>query len=375
MTRLNGFMRPILFLIPDLHYHGRSRQASLLAPALPRNRFVVGTFSLRGPGPFAEPLRDANLDVLGKASRSRLDLEGLFSLRRLLLASPPSLIHVWGVAGLRGLGWAVLPRRKALPPIVVSLSAVDLRRERWTWWNRVLCHLVKWFVVANAAERELAIAAGLPSERIRAIRPGVAPPTAKAVAASADFRTAHGIAPGETLFMGVGHFNRPDRFLRALLTFEILHGIEPTMKLMLIGDGPFRKQTAKRFYFSAMGAPGVQFLGARPDAAALLTHADVVFAGHQGAGGMYGVLEAMAAGRPALVSKRPNLAGFIRDGETGFLVESSIPTTYTRLALQLFREESLRREVGAAARAEAAANYRVDTMAAVFAELYDEALA
>ena len=123
-------MRQILFLLPDLDYHGRNRQATLLALALPRDRFAVRCLSQSGPGPFADSLRQADIPLLGQAGQRVIFAENLRLLRRLLASDQPALIHAWGLDALGFLWWASLLKRSLLPPLVVSLPASSLKKNR-----------------------------------------------------------------------------------------------------------------------------------------------------------------------------------------------------------------------------------------------------
>src|SRR5262249_321554 len=161
----------------------------------------------------------------------------------------------------------------------------------------------------------------------------------------------HGIAADDCLLMGVGHFESPYRFVDALSAFDIVRGVEESLKMILIGEGPFRERTPNVFYYPSRKI-GFQVIPARPDAAPLLPAADVVVIGHRRRGGVHAVLEGMAAGRPVVATRLPHIAGYIRDSETGFLVPPANTPAMARILRRLIREAPLRCQIGAAARSE-----------------------
>jgi glycosyltransferase involved in cell wall biosynthesis len=364
-------MPSVLFLIPDLDYHGRNRQAVVLAGALLRERYAVRCFTYCAGGPFGEQLRQAGIELLGQPGRRLISLENLRCLRNLLIAERPALVHVWGLAALRFIWWASLLRPSLLPPLVVSVSAECLKNDGLLWWERWLLERTRAITVNSKSERSALIGAGLPAEKLHVIRPGVSAP---ASTVGQDFRAEHGILKTDRVFMTVGHINSPDRFHDALWAFDSLRGVDPSVHLVVVGDGPFRQRLVDFSEFAARPGLGVHFAGARPDAADLVPSADIVLVTHQRTGGTYAVLEALAAGRSVVAVRLPHLADYIRDGETGFFVPPGDPPTLVRTMKKLLDDQPLRQRVGAAAQRDVQTNFLATDMAARFADLYDEIL-
>jgi len=360
-------MRSILFLTDNLRYHGQVRQLTLLAPALPADRFRTEIFSLRGPGPLAAELR-----VGGQRSRLAAPVENLYELRKSLASRRPDLLHVWGLPALRSLWWLTLLKRSLVPPLVISVHASQLKQQRLQFLDRQMLSRVRVFAVDDESQRDAFANAGVPLERLRIVRPGVAIPEVSDAAGR--FRAESGITRDDCLFLSVGHFESPYRSLDTLWAFEIVRGIEPAMNLILIGDGPYRQRVANIYYYASQPGNGVQFHAPRPDAAQMLTQADAVITGHRRSGGTYAVLEGMAAGKPVIATQLPHLQALIQNGETGFLVPSGKPPGISRVTLQLIREPALRLRIGEAGRAYVERHHRVDAMADAFAGIYDDVL-
>ena len=365
-------MPPILFLLPDLAYRGHARQASLLASSLPGTRFAVSGFSLNGSGPFSASFQRAGAPIHGSGGQRFLDLQGVLFLRRRLTLNRPSLIHAWGLDSLRALRWATLLKRSLLPPLVVSLHSTVLKKKRLRWIDRRLLAGARAIVVANEAERSAFLAAGIPAAKLRVVRPGVPLPDSPSDGTA--FRLSLGIPADARLLMGVGHFNAPDRFFEAVWAFEFLQFVNPELKLVLIGEGPFRDRPGRHFRSARPSEESVFFLGERDDAARLIGLADIAVVPHRRSGGTFAILEAMAAGGAVVATQLPHLANLIRSGETGLLVPPADSTAVARAIRRLLQDDELRRRIGMAARSAVEADFTLAAMTARFAELYDEIL-
>ena len=107
----------VLFVIPDLGYHGDARQLALLARHLPRSRFEPRVCALNAAGPFAEPISAAGVPVENLGWSRRVDPRPLWRLRNLIRSWRPDVIHAWRTSCLRA---ALLAGGRYLSRVIVS---------------------------------------------------------------------------------------------------------------------------------------------------------------------------------------------------------------------------------------------------------------
>jgi D-inositol-3-phosphate glycosyltransferase len=81
-------------------------------------------------------------------------------------------------------------------------------------------------------------------------------------------------------------------------------------------------------------------------------------------------VEAMACGVPVVASRVGGLAGTVKDGETGYLVPWLCPEPFAERIEMLLENESLRRNLGAAAR-EGVSRFRWESVASRLLEVYN----
>jgi glycosyltransferase involved in cell wall biosynthesis len=353
-------MRHAFFLLPDLDYSGAAKQVSLLAPGLVRAGWTAEVFSLGGDGPFAPALRAAGVPVLVSTARPVFRWPGL----RWVVPSPDqSIVHAFGLPALRRLWLGTLGGRR--PKVVISLTG----RERLTRFDRRCLRLAARAVVPHAAAADALIRRGVSATQIAVVSPAVG--EAPAPPDRATFCESLGIPAGAPLIASVGRMDGRKALVWAVWAFEFVRYIDPAVRLLLIGDGPRRDAVETVAYCLAPEGSRAVFLGARPDAAALLGLADVVVVAHP-SGGANAALEAMAAGRAVIAMDTPDVAPLIRDGQTGVLVRPDYAPGIAGALRKLLLDPDRRQRLGDAARHQVRDHHAVDTLVRTMETVYRE---
>ncbi|MDP2181114.1 MAG: glycosyltransferase [Actinomycetota bacterium] len=130
-------------------------------------------------------------------------------------------------------------------------------------------------------------------------------------------------------------------------------GRDERIALMLIGDGPSRGQATERLWAHGL-RDRVHFTGMMPYSQVpdLLATADVFATASVSEVHPLVVLEAMAAGLPALGVRSPGVGDTVHDGATGFLTAED-PREFADRMVELAGDAALRERMGTAARDDA----------------------
>lgn len=305
-------MDPILAIIPDLGPNGAAKQLSLLAPALAHIGISVHVATIGGEGIFGGVLRDAGVPLHFLGQSWRYQPKTLQALSRLIDDLRPAAIHAWRVQTLQAISAIGLVRR--LPPLVV----VDLFAEgKRGWLDRRCACRADFLVETGQFGRARAIRAGIPEDRIRVIPmcvSGSELPDRATVLRKLNL-------PEDCRLIACAGAIEPRRgFREAAWVSNILAYVYPKFWLLMIGDGSDREQVAEFARAGGTTEPRIRFASWRSDAASLLGLAEVIWIlGERG--GRNVALEALAAGRPVVARRRPDLAEILGDGETGALVD------------------------------------------------------
>lgn len=293
----------LLWLLPDHNDSAAATQARLLAPLL---RADVATL--------------ADLGVRG--------------LYRRLKADPPDVLHAWRLPAVRA-AVAVKLASRAAWRLVATEPFRGARVNPFDHW--LLAH----------ADR-------------RASQPlAVAPPPAVP-------RPAELPACGRIVML-VGPLNAGHGGRDAVWAGDILKYAVPDLHLAIVGDGPELPRLRTFVHSLGRAREFTHFLPRRPDAAALLAHADVVCVpGHSG---RQTVLEAQAAGVPVVAARGWPPADLIDDGVTGVVVTPRDPPALATATRRLLEDAALARRIGDAGRSAAAA-HAPEAVAALWQTLY-----
>ena len=363
--------RTVFFLASELGPTGAARQLGLLAAGLPRDRFRAAVGVL-GPAntPGADALRAAGVPVHPLPLRHILDFSGMRNLRRAVAAANPAVLHAWGPAAVRAsrLLTTRRPDNGNAPRLVVSAASFPgggvvgwLTTRRLRQADRVIP--MTW------AEGERYRRLGVEGIRLTRIGPGVAP--VAAIPDRAAVLRQLGLPPTARLIVTAGRLEPNGGLKSAIWAFDMLRYDFPDLFLVVFGEGPDRAGLEAFGRALAFDDFRVRFPGCRADLPALLGLAEVVWVTHD-RGGVNLALEAMAAGRPVVGWKTPELADVIEDGTTGFLVNSGDRPQVSAKTYSLLEDPTHAAKVGAAGRQRAADHFTVGRMVEQYIRMYRE---
>jgi glycosyltransferase involved in cell wall biosynthesis len=283
---------------------------------------------------------------------------GFRKLRAALLRFAPDVLHAVGPEAARF-------ARLLMRPAKVVASNV----EQAGWFMRRALRSADCVVAATHAEAARYHTFGVPRERTVVIPPGVpaAPPPPDAVA----FRRSRDIPDSSQLVLAAGRFDANAGLRSAVWAFDVLKYVAPNLYLVLVGAGSERERLER--FARSLGSDDyrVRFTGWRDDLPALFGLAEVVWVTHE-RGGVNTALQALAAGRPVIAARTPELAEVIEDGVTGHLVEPADRVGLAGITKELLNDPATTRQLGDAGRERAVKQHSVEAMIGRYAELYEE---
>jgi sugar transferase (PEP-CTERM/EpsH1 system associated) len=144
---------------------------------------------------------------------------------------------------------------------------------------------------------------------------------------------------------------------------------EPGFRLDIVGDGPDRADLTALVEKLGLGGH-VRFLGQRDDVANLLAGADLFVLSSVSEGVPMTLLEAMAAGLPAVVTDVGGNREIVVPRETGFVVPPQSPTALADAIVKIMRDPAMAQRMGEASRRRVEADFDVRQVVARYQALY-----
>ncbi len=183
------------------------------------------------------------------------------------------------------------------------------------------------------------------------------------------FRRSLDIPEAARLVMAAGSFDTDAGMKTAVWAFDVLKYAAPDLHLVLIGDGPERERLSR--FAKALGFDDfrVRFTGARQDASALLGLAEIVWVTHS-RGGVELALAAMAAGRPVIAARTPDLAEVIEDGVMGRLVDATDRVRLAAITNELLEKPELAHSLATAGQRRVVEQFPASEVGKRFADVY-----
>ncbi len=339
--------RPSLFLLANtLETGGGERQFATLAKSLNPEHLRLRLGCLRKRGPFAEGIEgltefppQGSLFRL-KSHRARL------ALARYLRANHVVIAHSFDFySNLMLIPAARLGR---IPIVVGSQRQLgDLmsgfrnmaQHTLFRFCDRILCN-------STAAARGLE-KVGIRRQKLAVI------PNAMPQAAFAATAPALAVVPGLVRVVMVARMNDPakrhDVFLKAAARIAKRN---PDVEFVLVGDGPLKAGLEQLARELGLGNKAM-FLGDRRDIPAVLASCQISVLSSDSESLSNAIMESMAAGLPVVACRVGGNEELVRDGETGFLVPAGDDEALADRIGRILLDESLRKKLGEAARADA----------------------
>ncbi|WP_245764651.1 glycosyltransferase [Planctomicrobium piriforme] len=360
-------MIKLQIVIPTLDQSGAEKQFGLLACGLPKDQFDVHVLALSRGGPYEALLAEHHVPYTILKKRWRFDPTPIRQLRRQIRLTQPDVLLSCLFSANTAVRLATAGLRKR-PVTIISERCVDSWKSGWQLTvDRLLRSRTDRLVANSKSVAAFYQQQGFPAERTTVIPNGVEIPPPPGLT-RAELLQQLGLPPEARLIAFVGRL-APQKGLRHLLwAAQLLRQADPNAYLLLIGDGPERSDL-EQYARDVEVTSHLRLLGHRRDAASLLHLIDVFWLGSQFEGMSNSLMEAMACGRPVVVSDIPPNRELVQHGVEGWIVNPGDSVGFAQYTLRLLQEPELFTRMGQAGAQKMQAAYSVDRMVARYAEL------
>jgi glycosyltransferase involved in cell wall biosynthesis len=365
--------KDVLFVLSSLAVGGSERKIIRMANRLQEEGVQVSLACLNGPYTIESSLRrDVPLAKLER--RGKFSFSTVWRLRQMILAQRPATVFAVNLyqALYVALATCLLPYRPRTVALV-NTSTFRGRRMRKRLYQAVLARF-DMTVHGSQAQRNFWLTSNHRAhERVSVVYNGVDSSHFEPVAAFEEakrLRAKIGVGPQGLLIGTVGRM-RPEKNHEVLLTsLRRLRAARVDCHLVIAGDGPLCDQLKRRAAELEV-ADRVAFIGEVEDVRPVLTAMDVfVLPSTAVESFSNAALEAMAVGRPVILSDIGGAREMIDDGVEGYVVSpTELAARIPALIAALYADRRKRLQMGQAARNRAQTRFSVSSMAAAYRAL------
>jgi len=337
----------ILHIVEDLKIGGLEKVLASIVLSLDKNRYDIQVWCLSAGGDVADELMEKGITVRILRKRSYYNPWQVLVLACLFRRESFQIIHTHGYfASTFGRLAAILANA---PVIITHVHSTyydyckrNLLIERFLSYftDRIIC-------ISQAVERFVTVNEGIRNEKTCLIYNAVVSPDQllnghlrKQMRASLGLDAeAIVIAVVASLTANKGH--------GILLTaFRDIFLSHPSVRLLIVGDGPLREQIEASTR-QLMIDQAVVFTGIRKDVFDLLQLSDIFVLPTQIREGLgVALIEAMAVGLPVIGTEIGGIPEVIEDGENGFLVSPGSSEQLAEVLKKLVNDQALRTVMG-----------------------------
>lgn len=356
-------MRDVLFLIGDLNYSFAARQLTLLATQGLAETHRLQVAVIGKSAPWVETLRAAGISVHVLNWTRSIDPRPFASLVKLLRECRPAVVHAWDPSSLRMLA-LVKPLVSSPTRIVASGLLPPLNRPGLIDWLllRRLDHVLAFGEHEAGRYRAL----GLVERQVVKVAPAVVPYEA---APAKGLVSGPALPPEARVILNIGPVTMVKGFRDSVWVLDMLNLQANVHHLVLVG--PASEWHRVQYFAQCIEAEHrVHCVGPVDNLGPWLARAELVWVPSWTNIGRGAVLEAMAAGKPVIANRWPDLAELIVPGETGFLVPAEDKAAMGRQSFQLLEDRGLLQRLGDNSRRRAVERFNLGQLVAAARGLY-----
>jgi glycosyltransferase involved in cell wall biosynthesis len=334
----------------------------------------VSVICLERPGTLAAQVEALGAPVICLYKRPGLRLEMIGQMQQALRRLRPHVAHTHQISSLLYTGLAA---KGATVPLVVHTEHGKERyasRLRTRWLGRLGGrYSARFFCLSQDMAAAVKAHHIVPPGKVRVILNGIDTASFQARHEGNELRHELGIPIGAPVVGTVGRLTpvkQQDLLIRA---FALVRQRVPEANLLLVGDGPLK--TELQDVAKQLGVDRVtHFAGYQPEPQRYLHLIDVFALTSASEGIPQALLEASAAGIPAVASRVGGVPEVIDDGRTGFFFPSGDQYALTAHLVALLTNSNLARRMAEAARSRVESHFHIGRMAREYHQQFLELL-
>jgi len=250
--------------------------------------------------------------------------------------------------------------------------------RRWglfySFMDRVLLYFPDQLVaVSDKVYRQIMACPAMGTAPVCMIRNAIDQETCHAPDQRDSCRAEFGLAREIVVIGSSGRLEKVKRYDLMLRAFAVVRADFPATRLMIAGDGSLRSELEK-LADDLRVAESVIWTGFRKDVPRLLAAMDIYLQTSVNEGLSLSILEAMAAGKPVVISDVGGARELVENGRTGLLIPAGSATAIERALKELLEDPEKRVSLASAGREYVSREFSIGQMMESYRRAYETML-
>jgi len=341
----------VLVLIKGLGPGGAERLVTLHARLRDENAYECHVaYLLAWKDAFVEELRSTGVSVTCLGARSSWDVRWVARLRALVRARQIDVVHAHSPLAAIGARLAARTIRARRRPRVVTTE-----HNVWDSHAPLTARMNRWTARLDDARLAVseAVRTSMPDplrRRTEVVLHGVDVEATRAAADRDGVRAELGIAPDEHMVVTVANLRATKGYPDLLDAARRVVAEHPSARFVAVGQGPMEAEIRARHAELALGRSFL-ILGYRPDAARIVSAADIFCLASHHEGVPLAMMEALVLGIPVVATDVGGVHELVEHGREALLVPPRDPGALAGALLSLLADDERRTAIAAAATA------------------------
>ena len=363
----------VLHLVHHFAVPGIGGFVRVLLPHLDQQNYCWHVGALSGPGDLQEEFRSLGASVVDFSDKQNGSKNSIRRIRDYVVANRIRIIHSHSVRTTLAAAAAITGKRQPIHLATEHLFYSPWDR-RWgaayTLLDRFSLYLPDHIVaISQRMYHQIVALPGLSPKRITIIRTAVDCDAFYAPNQRDPCRSEFGMAPESPVIGYTGRLEKQKRLETLLKGFSLVLVRYPQARLMIVGEGSLSsklKALANRLGISH----AVIWTGFRQDIPRLLAVMDIYVLPSSNEGFAASMLEAMAAGKPVIVTDVGGAREVVTDGRKGILIPPGSASAIGTAIIDLLDHPGKRTALSQAGRTHVVQEFGVQRMVDAYQEVY-----
>lgn len=366
---------PIIYVALSLDIGGLERIIVDLVKKLDKNKFKPIVCCLCKKGVLANEIEKFGIDVIELEKKRGIDYYATIKLARILREKRIQIIHSHNInAHIH----SFLAAKIANTPIIITTkhgAGLPFKNSlsKMLWTKSINLFTDRIVTVSEDIKNILLNDGNINPNKITTIINGINIENYSREIDTRKKKREIGISDEDLIIGNVARLSREKGHNILLEAFSIVLKEVSNARLVLVGDGPLRKNLEDKA--KELGIINkINFLGFRHDINELLKIFDVFVLPSITEGISLALLEAMSAGLPIVATNVGGNPEIVIDGQTGLLVPPNDPYSMSKAILKVMDDKNFAKQMGLAGKALAQKQFSIEAMVSQYEQLYQNIL-